>query len=242
MELAGYTREEFEIIKKEVTHFEAVRQEVKLSSGDYVDMKMLEPAMRHLIDTYIKADDSEVLADFDEMGLIELIVEKDVDEIESSMPKSMRKNQEAMAEAIENNMRKLIIDENPVNPKYFDKMSELLDELIKERKNGALEYKKYLEKIKELASKVTKPNGDNKSDYPTSLDSSAKRALYDNLGNDEILAIKIDTAIRYNKDDSWIGNMMKERKISKVVKLELGEKSDRLEEIMELIKHQYEYR
>lgn len=242
MESAGYTREEFEAIKKEVTHYEKVREEIKLSSGDYVDMKMLEPAMRHLIDTYIKADDSEVLADFDEMGLIELIVEKDVDEIESSMPKSMRKNQEAMAEAIENNMRKLIIDENPVNPKYFDKMSELLDELIKERKDGALEYKKYLEKIKELASKVTKPNGGKNSDYPTSLDSSAKRALYDNLDNDEVLAIKIDTAIRYNKDDSWIGNMMKERKISKVVKLELDEKADKLDEIMELIKHQDEYR
>ncbi len=139
-------------------------------------------------------------------------------------------------------MRKLIIDENPVNPKYFDKMSELLDELIKERKDGALEYKKYLEKIKELASKVTKPNRGKNSDYPTSLDTSAKRALYDNLDNDEVLAIKMDTAIRYNKDDSWIGNMMKERKISKVVKLELGNKADKLDEIMELIKHQDEYR
>lgn len=89
---------------------------------------------------------------------------------------------------------------------------------------------------------MTKPNGDKKSEYPSSLDSFGKRALYDNLDNDEALAIRIDTAIRYTKDDSWIGNMMKERKVSKAVKKELGDKDDRLDEIMELIKHQDEYR
>ncbi|WP_294964116.1 HsdR family type I site-specific deoxyribonuclease [Sulfurimonas sp.] len=242
MQVAGYTREEFDSIKQEVTHFEKLREEIKLASGDYVDMKMLEPAMRHLIDTYIKADDSEILANFDEMGLIELIVEKNVDELEESMPKSMRKNNEAMSEAIENNMRKLIIDENPVNPKYFDKMSELLDELIKERKDGAIEYKKYLQKIKELASRVTKPDGDKNSDYPSSLDSSAKRALYDNLDNDETLAIKIDTAIKITKKDNWIGNKFKEKEVLNAIKQIYTEDQIKLDKIMELIKHQNEYR
>lgn len=31
---------------------------------------------------------------------------------------------------IENNVRKTIVDENPVNPKYYEQMSVLLDELI----------------------------------------------------------------------------------------------------------------
>jgi type I restriction enzyme R subunit len=240
MQLAGYVREEFEQIKQEVTHYEKVREEIKLASGDYVDMKMLEPAMRHLIDTYIKADDSEVLTDFDDMSLIELIVEKNIETIENSMPSGMKNNPEAMSETIENNMRKLIIDENPVNPKYFEKMSELLDELIKERKDGAIEYKEYLEKIKELASKITKPDKP-KPDYPSTLDSFGKRALYDNLDNDEALAIKIDTVIRYTKKDSWIGNNFKEKEVKKALEKELGDKADRLDEIMELIKHQDEY-
>ncbi len=34
-----------------------------------------------------------------------------------------------MAETIENNVRRLIIDEMAVNPKYYEKMSELLDAL-----------------------------------------------------------------------------------------------------------------
>ena len=46
-------------IKAEVDHFEKVREEVKLASGDAVDMKLYEPAMRHLLDTYIRAEESE---------------------------------------------------------------------------------------------------------------------------------------------------------------------------------------
>jgi type I restriction enzyme R subunit len=50
-------------------------------------------------------------------------------------------------ETIENNIRRLIIDETPANPKYFERMSVLLDELVRERKQGATEYQEYLKKI-----------------------------------------------------------------------------------------------
>ena len=50
------------------------------------------------------------------------------------LPKGLRDNKDAMAEAIENNVRKTIVDENPFNPKYFDQMSTLLEELIKQRR------------------------------------------------------------------------------------------------------------
>lgn len=73
---AGYSGQDVDSIRTEVAHFEKVRDEVKLASGDLVEMKRFEPAMRHLLDMYIRADDSEVLMDFEELGLIELIVEK----------------------------------------------------------------------------------------------------------------------------------------------------------------------
>jgi len=50
--------------------------EVKLSSGDYIDLKAYEPAMRHLIDTYIRASDSEKISSFDDLTLIQLLVER----------------------------------------------------------------------------------------------------------------------------------------------------------------------
>jgi type I restriction enzyme R subunit len=73
---AGYSDAEAQEIKSEVTHYENVREEVKLASGDYVDMKMFEPAMRHLLNTYIRAEESEKLSAFDDMTLVELIAER----------------------------------------------------------------------------------------------------------------------------------------------------------------------
>jgi len=236
---AGYNESEIEEIKEEVRFYEKLREEIKLASGDYVDMKMLEPAMRHLIDQYIRADESEVLTDFDEMGLIDLIVEKGIDEATNKMPKGIKQNQEAMAETIENNIRKVIIDEKPINPKYYEKMSELLDELIRQRKEEALEYKEYLEKIKELADKIIKP--DTKS-YPNSIDTGAKQALFDNLDGNENLVNRIDEIIKITKQDSWIGNIMKERKLKIAIKKALGDNADKIEEVMELIKYQDEYK
>ena len=75
MEMAGYSADEAEEAHAEVVHYENVRKEVKLSSGDYVNLKMYEPAMRHLLDTYIRAEESEKLADFDDLPLVQLIVE-----------------------------------------------------------------------------------------------------------------------------------------------------------------------
>ena len=132
---AGYRPAEIDALKAEVDHYEKVRTEVKLASSDYIDLKMFEPAMRHLIDTYIRAEESKKISAFDDMPLIQLIVERGAEAVEA-LPQGIRKNQEAVAETIENNVRRLIIDEQPINPKYYEKMSELLDALIEQRQQG----------------------------------------------------------------------------------------------------------
>ncbi len=75
---AGYTTHESQTIKAEVEHYSKMRDEVKIASGDYLDMKLYEPAMRHLLDTYIHAEPSTIVSDFEELGLIQLIVQKRV--------------------------------------------------------------------------------------------------------------------------------------------------------------------
>lgn len=236
---AGYSAQDVDSIRTEVAHFEKVRDEVKLASGDLVEMKRFEPAMRHLLDMYIRADDSEVLMDFEELGLIELIVEKGADAVEA-LPESIRKNQEAMAETIENNVRKTIVDENPVNPKYYEQMSVLLDELIELRRQKAIEYQEYLEKIRELSRKVIRPE-QTASNYPSSMDSNPKRAFYDNFGQDELLATKIDTAIRYTKKADWVGDRFKEREIANAVREETAGYEVDIQSVMELAKAQKDY-
>jgi type I restriction enzyme R subunit len=67
---AGYTDSEIAELQAEVAHYDNVRNEVKLASGDYIDLKMFEPAMRHLIDTYIRAEESEKVSAFDDLSLV----------------------------------------------------------------------------------------------------------------------------------------------------------------------------
>ena len=145
-----------------------------------------------------------------------------------------------MAEAIENNVRKTIVDENPVNPKYYERMSELLDELIEQRRRKAIEYQEYLEKIRELSRKVIRPEQTGAT-YPPSLDTQAKRALYDNVGQDEELVTKIDTAIRYTKKADWVGDRFKEREIANAVREKTQGYEVDIKQVIELAKAQKEY-
>lgn len=242
MEAAGYKPKEIETIKNDIKHFESVRKEIQLASGDWVDLKQYEPAMRHLIDSYIGAEESKKVSAFDDFSLIELIV-KDGKKALDKLPDSIKNNKEAMAETIENNMRKVIIEESPTNPIYYEKMSVLLDELIKLRNEDAERYEEYLKKIVELAVKIKKP--ETSKEYPSTINTQAKRALYDNLEKNEPLSIALDSAVIYGKHDDWEGNLAKEKHLkNKVVKpvLEEYHKPEKLDPIFEVIKQQKEYK
>jgi len=236
MEEAGYSVPETEKILKEIRHYENAKAEVKLASADYIDLKAYEPAMRHLIDTYISAEESKVISAFDDMSLVELIVERGESAIEK-LPVNIRRNRQAVAETIENNLRKVIHDERPINPKYYENMSQLLDELIEQRRQEAIEYEKYLAMIVELTRQIKRPN---ETKYPKTLDTRAKRALYDNLDHDEELATVLDYEVIYNKKDDWRGNRIKEKEVLYAIKKHIKDE-EKLKKIFELVKNQPDY-
>lgn len=153
------------------------------------------------------------------------------------LPKGIKQNKEAVAETIENNLRKVIIDRQPTNPKYFEKMSALLDDLIQARKAAAQDYKAYLQKVVESSKQVTQLS--KASEYPQSLNSPAKKALYDNLDRNEELSLAIDDAIRRTKKDGWRGNKIKEREVKNAIKQHLDSPED-CDSIFEIVKsHEY---
>lgn len=234
---AGYNITQTEAVRKEVDHYEKVRGEVKIASGDYVDMKMFEPAMRHLIDTYIRAEESEKISAFDDMSLVQLIVERGMDALDV-LPKGIRESKEAVAETIENNLRKLIIDEQPVNPKYYEKMSELLDSLILQRREQALEYEQYLAEMIALALKVQIPGGG--KDYPPTINTGAKRALYDNLNKNNDTALAVDYAVLSSKKDGWRGHKVKEKEVRNAIRRVLNDEQ-LTDTIFDLVKNQSDY-
>jgi len=254
---AGYSDAETEAVKKEVAFYENLRNEVKIHSRDAIDLKQYEPGMRHLIDAYIRAEPSETVSSFEDLSLIQLIVERGTDAV-NALPKGIRKNEKAVAETIENNVRMLIVDESPINPKYYEQMSKLLDALIKQRREGAIAYAEYLQKIAELTKQAK--NGPGGSFYPQSLTTKGKRSLYDNLEKDEALALAVDAAVMKSQDD-WRSNAVKLRQVRKAIKdalTDVAETSvvredpavadrtvetddERVDRILELVKKQDEY-
>jgi len=239
MDEAGYSKDQQEAIKKEVEHYEKVRTEVKLASGDYINLKKYEPAMRALMDRYISASESEKLSAFDDKSLVELMAEKGIDALDD-LPDGLKKSQEALAETIENNVRKLITDETPTNPKYYSRMSELLNELVRKRKQADIEYKKYLVEIIALSKQVKNPSESEL--YPSDIDTKGKQALYDNLGKNQDNTIQIHEAILASRFDNWRGDIRKERAIKIAIKKILQDISeDDLKNLFEIVKNQHEY-
>lgn len=239
---AGYTQAEADKIKEKVNYYAELRNSIKHYSSDYIDLKKYEPDMRQMLDMYLTADPSRVLSNLGEATLLQLIVENGIEEATHKLPGSIKGNRGAMSETIENNMRKTIIQEMPVNPAYYEKMSVLLLELIRLRKEGAITYEELLKKYEELAKDI-QPN--TKKSYPKDIDTKPKQALYDNLEENKELTIAMDEQIRYVKDDDWRSTHIKRRKVELAIK-EVLEKYGITDEaiiskIFDLISNQKEY-
>lgn len=239
---AGYSEKQIVDIKTEIAHYIDVRAEVKLGAGEDVDFKQYEAGMRYLLDTYIRADASEVISEFEDTGLVDLIVKLGTGAIDK-LPAGIKKDPESVAATITNNMRKVIIDEHALNPKYYDKMSELLDAIIEERRKQTIDYQQYLAKLLETAKNLGTGEGTG-HEYPDWVTDGARKALVDYFWPTEHLALQIDTAVRTTKPDAWVGNPLKEKVVKRALRKTLPDQygEDRLNDVFDLVKARDEYR
>ena len=237
LEEAGYSEAEAKEIKLELDRFLKLRDIIRNASGENLDLKAYEADMRHLLDTYIEADEPRSISPFGEMPLLDLIVKTGIADAINAMPKGLKGNKDGIAETIENNVRSKIIKEHLNDPTYYDKMSALLDEIIAARKSKALEYEKYLNEIAELAKKVQSGHDD---DVPKTLNTPGRRALYNNLGKDEALALRIDEAVKTKRPHGWRGVQTRERVIKGVIDAILNDEAE-VERIFAIIRQHPEY-
>lgn len=207
MDSAGYAQAEANGIRRQVEEYVGLRDTIKNASGETLDFKPFESDMRHLIDTYIEADGPRKISPFDDIPLLDLITKTGIADAIGIRLGHLKGDKNAVAETIENNVRRKIIKEHLNNPAFYERMSDLLDEIIAARKAKAVEYEEYLKRIAELARQVQSGVTDG---APASLDTKAKRALYDNLGHDERLALRIDETVRSVRPDGWRGVQTKE--------------------------------
>ncbi len=116
-------------------------------------------------------------------------------------------------------------------------MSALLDEIIAARKAKAIEYEEYLKRIAELAARVQAGQAE---DTPKTLNTPGRRALYNNLNQNEELAIKIDETVKMARPDDWRGIQAREQVIKAALYGVLQNKAE-VERIFLIIKQQTEY-
>lgn len=255
LDVAGYDAAQQESIKGRLEAYVKLRETIRKASGETLDLKPYEADMRHLIDTYIQASEPRKISDFDNVGLLDLIVKTG---IADAIAKKLGdvKNRDSIAETIENNVRSKIVKDHLTDPAYFEKMSALLDEIIKKRKEKAIDYEEYLKEMAALAAKVQSGKAE---DTPVALDSAGKRALYNNLKGfvakrqaaepkatygekDEALALalRIDEAVKRNRPDGWRGHLPKENIIKQVL-WDILQDDEEVERIFLIIEAQREY-
>ena len=201
--------------RKRVEYFDNLRKSVQLRSGDRVDMKQYEADMRRLLDMYVTADASRKISDLDDFSLIELIVERGVDQAVEELPEEIRQNEDSVAETIQNNVRREIVEKQQTNPEFFARMSQLLEEIIDLRDSRAIEYEDYLARIAELTREMRGTS--KKANYPTTMNSPRKRALYDNLGQNQELTMAMEKEVRSATRDGWRTHPLKRRAIKRAI-------------------------
>lgn len=256
LDVAGYDEARQTAIKVKLDEYVKLREIIRLASGETLDLKPYEADMRHLIDTYIQASEPRKISEFDNVGLLDLIVKSGIADAIAKKLGQMR-DRESVAETIENNVRSKIVKDHLTDPAYFARMSALLDEIIRKRREQAIDYEEYLKRMAALAAKVQSGTAE---DTPVALDTPGKRALYNNLkgvvpknwaAEPEVepymptdaaleLALMIDEAVRKSRPDGWRGVLPREN----VVKLALWEvlkNEAEVERIFLIIQAQKEY-
>ena len=234
---AGYSDKEVEALIRQRDRALEWRQLIRLAAGENLDLKDYKADMRFLIDAYIVADESCRISAFDDLPLLELIDKLGIQEaIEKSLGKSAN-NKEAIAETIENNAGRTIRNEKANDPAFYDRMSQVLEEIIRLRNQNAINYEQYLQRIAELVRRLFQKTDDT---TPKELNTDDKRALCSNLNGDVERALRVDAAVRDARPDGWRGVQAKENLIKAALLKELTDE-DKVERIFAIVLAQTEY-
>jgi type I restriction enzyme, R subunit len=236
LEDMGYSEAERKEYAECAKKYDALKREIELRSNDHIDMRRYEPDMRQVLDLYVKAEDSEVIAKLDDTSFLDILAAQNEEQL-NDLPDELKDEYgRASAETVEANLREVIRKDSPFNPAYYGKLSIILQELIDKRKKEMLDYEEYM---KELIELVKKARGKSANSYPESIKTPGMRALYDNLGQNEYLAIRAHAVIKENALVGFRDNRLKQRKLIKALAKLLGD--EMAQKIYDIIKLHDEY-
>ena len=260
---AGYSADKEAAIQRDVTLYSDLRAAIKNHAGEEVDIKLFEADMRHLLNTYVRADPAEKLGDLSTRSLTELIVKFGIhDAIAKRLNPRGELSDDAVAEGIINNTRKIIVREKLTDPRFYEEMSKLLEDLIQQSRADADDYEAFLLKAERLVKKMTaqQPGGD----IPDGLrDNREATVIFRNLpqilatagGTAEgvtesegvymarlaELAVAIDRVMRMEAPANWKGDDAREKQVKNALFPLLEGDREATEAVFELARNQPGY-
>jgi type I restriction enzyme R subunit len=236
---------------------------MKMHAGEELDVKPYEADMRHLLNTYVLAEPAETIGALGNMSLMELIIVTGIhDAIARQLNEKGKLSRNAIAEAIINNVRKTIIREQLTDPLFYEQMSKLLDDLIKQKRDDVAAYEEFLKNAEELARKISAKHS--VADVPLALQGKkAATVIYNNLpriyevnthpvgqvaeqhveyGDERLqLALNIDRIMKEEALAGWRGDQPKESKVLTALHKLLGGSKEVTLAVFDLVKNQPEY-
>jgi len=260
---AGYSDADAAALQKEVEFYGEIRSAIKKHSGEELDIKPYEADMRHLINTYIQADPAADLGELGETSLTELIIETGIhDAIARKLNEKGKLSRNAIAEGIINNVRKTIIREQLTDPRFYDQMSKLFDDLIRQSRADAAAYEEFLRKAEALVKRLATKQPD--EGVPAALHGRREATvIYNNLpriltagrakaagvaeppaeyGDPRLkLALEIDLVMRERAPAGWKGDQAREAQVLNALFPLLNRDREATLALFELIKNQPGY-
>ena len=252
---AGYSDAEIDSLTKETGFYSDIRAAIKKHSGEELDIKPYEADMRHLINTYIQADPAADLGNLNSLSLTELIVETGIhDAIARKLNAKGKLSNNAIAEGIINNVRKTIIRDQLTDPRFYEEMSKLLDDLIKQSRADTAAYEAFLKKAEDLVKRLA--NKAPTTGVPAVLHGKPEAiVLFNNLASlpatifqcptdaDGMarLALEIDLAMRERAPADWKGDDTREKQVLNALYPIMSRDREATQAIFEIIKNQPGY-
>ncbi|KAF1070497.1 MAG: hypothetical protein GAK45_00772 [Pseudomonas citronellolis] len=252
-------------MRRETEFYAEVRSAIKHYSGEELDIKPYEADMRHLINTYIQAEPAQALGELAELSLTELIIETGIhNAIAKKLNEKGKLSKNAIAETIINNVRKTIIRDRLTDPRFYEQMSKLLDDLIQQSREGTEAYESFLSKAEDILKKHRAKQHD--IDEPAMLRGNAGalviyRNLPDIISGDvlpdtngvvkepqaeygdplALLALKIDRVMRDEAPAGWRGDEAKERIVQNFLHTLTGRNREATLKLFDLLRNQPGY-
>ena len=234
---AGFDPDEAVKVRQRVNDYDQIRQAVQKRCGDWVDFKSYDAAMRALLDGYVIAKNAEKLGDLGNLSFLDLVAKKGVESPEVAAAQSGVGGERAVAETMASEVRSYIVRKRETNPAEYRKFSERINRLLEDYARDKTAYKKLLEDLVKLAEEIRA----DRNIVDPRLDTEAKRSLYDNLGGDADLAIKVWTAVMENAKPGFRTNTMRRRKVEIAIAAALAGTDYKLQDIYSIIEHQEEF-